>query len=265
MTNSAITATDDRDAVPWNSQTPDGQVLLGMPWEIFVLGCALLSILNLVLEIVIRNPDLDQVVIIMDGLLILVFAIDFVRRMRIASDDRAYFGPGRGWLDLISIIPMLRIARVLRILRVGRIVRRMGGLERALLMFFKDKATGGLLLVVLIAILVMEFGSLAVLFAERTSPDANITTAGDALWYTVVTMSTVGYGDQYPVTELGRLFGVVIIVVGVGVFGTLTGYLANIFLSPSESRLDDVAAADESISTEPEAPVVSAPESPSVG
>jgi voltage-gated potassium channel len=139
----------------------------------------------------------------------------------------------------------------------------MGGPERALLMFFKDKATGGLLLVILIAILVLEFGSLAVLFAERTSPDANITTAGDALWYTVVTMSTVGYGDQYPVTELGRLFGVVIIVVGVGVFGTLTGYLANIFLSPSDSHSDDVAATDELL-MEPEAPVVSSPESPSV-
>jgi voltage-gated potassium channel len=260
MTTSATKATDDHEAIPWNSQTPDGQVLLGMPWEIFVLGCALLSILNLVLELVIRNPDLDQVVITMDGVLILVFAIDFVRRMRVATDDRAYFGPGRGWLDLVSIIPLLRIARVLRILRVSRIVRRMGGLERALLMFFKDKATGGLLLVVLIAILVLEFGSLAVLFAERTSPDANITTAGDALWYTVVTMSTVGYGDQYPVTELGRLFGVVIIVVGVGVFGTLTGYLANIFLSPSgEPAVEQAQPAPE-----PEAPVVSSPESPSV-
>ena len=264
MTNSATHATDDQEAIPWNSQTPDGQVLLGMPWEIFVLGCALLSILNLVLEIVIRNPDLTQVVTLMDVVLILVFAIDFVRRMRVATDDRAYFGPGRGWLDLVSIIPMLRIARILRIVRVSRIVRRMGGLERALLMFFKDKATGGLLLVVLIAIMVMEFGSLAVLFAERASPGANITSAGDALWYTVVTMSTVGYGDQYPVTELGRLFGAVIIVVGVGVFGTLTGYLANIFLSPSDNHADDVASADESILTEPSTPEVTAPESPSV-
>jgi voltage-gated potassium channel len=52
------------------------------------------------------------------------------------------------------------------------------------------------------------------------------------MWYTVVTMSTVGYGDQYPVTELGRLFGSLVIVVGVGVFGTLTGFLANAFLAP---------------------------------
>ena len=61
---------------------------------------------------------------------------------------------------------------------------------------------------------------------------ANITTASDALWYTIVTISTVGYGDQYPVTNLGRIIGAGIIVVGVGIFGTFTGYLANLFLSP---------------------------------
>lgn len=229
-----MTADNDPAAIPWNSQTEDGRVLLGMPWEIFVLGCALLSIFNLVLAIVIRTDDLVQVVTVMDAILIIVFVIDFARRMRVANDDRAYLLQGRGWLDLVSVIPALRIARILRILRVMRIVGRMGGLERALVTFFRSRATGGLLLVLLIAILVLEFGSLAVLWAERSDPLANITSAGDALWYVVVTMSTVGYGDQYPVTELGRSFGVVIIVVGVGVFGTLTGFLANAFLAPRD-------------------------------
>jgi voltage-gated potassium channel len=108
----------------------------------------------------------------------------------------------------------------------------MGGPGPAVKAFFADRAAGGLLLVVLIALIVFEYGSLAVLWAERRDPDANIQTAGDAMWYTVVTMSTVGYGDQYPVTELGRLIGAVIIFVGVGVFGTLTGFLANAFLAP---------------------------------
>jgi hypothetical protein len=233
-----MTMDPDAEVIPWNSQTEDGQVLLGMPWEIFVLGCAVLSIFNLVLAIVLRSEDLTQVVSVMDGTLIIVFAIDFVRRLRVATDDRAYFVQGRGWLDLVSTIPALRIARILRILRVMRIVGRMGGLERALAIFFKNRATGGLLLVLLIAILVLEFGSLAILWAERPDPAANITTAGDALWYVIVTMSTVGYGDQYPVTEIGRTFGVVIIVVGVGVFGTLTGFLANAFLSPSDEAAD---------------------------
>ena len=95
--------------------------------------------------------------------------------------------------------------------------------------------SGGLLSVLLMAILVMEFGALAVLAVERGAEGANIETAADAIWYVLVTMSTVGYGDHYPVSDLGRGFGALIIVVGVGVFGTLTGFLANAFLSPSEA------------------------------
>ena len=77
-----------------------------------------------------------------------------------------------------------------------------------------------------------------VLAAERGDPEANIITAADAGWYLIVTMSTVGYGDHYPVTDLGRLMGSFIIVIGVGVFGTLTGFLANFFLTPSEAEVE---------------------------
>jgi Ion channel len=84
-------------------------------------------------------------------------------------------------------------------------------------------------------ILVEEFGSLWILNVEQNAPGANITSASDALWYTIVTTSTVGYGDRYPVTNEGRIIGSLIIVVGVAIFGTFTGYLANLFLAPSKS------------------------------
>jgi voltage-gated potassium channel len=83
---------------------------------------------------------------------------------------------------------------------------------------------------------VLEFGSFAILKAEMANPDANIKTASDAIWYTLVTISTVGYGDRYPTTNLGRIIGAVIIIVGVGIFGTFTGYLANLFLSPQKKE-----------------------------
>ena len=224
-----------------------------MPWEIFVLGVALLSIVNIVLAILVRNPDIEQVIAIMDAILIVIFLVDLLRRLRVATDRRAYLLKGWGWLDLISIIPMLRIARILRIVRVIRVVGRMGGPEAALRAFFANKATGGLFLVLLIAILVMEFGSLGVLWAERGAEGANITTAVEAVWHLIVTMSTVGYGDHFPVTDAGRLLGSLIIVVGVGVFGTLTGFLANVFLAPGEGADDD----EEDVAEETVAPATS--------
>jgi voltage-gated potassium channel len=94
-------------------------------------------------------------------------------------------------------------------------------------------------MLLLIGILVLEFGSLEMLRLEADVPGSNITTASDALWYIIVTMSTVGYGDQYPITNAGRVLGTVIIVVGVGIFGTLTGYLANLFLSPPAKKVEE--------------------------
>ena len=80
------------------------------------------------------------------------------------------------------------------------------------------------------------------LVTNRNAPSANIQTASDAVWYTIVTITTVGYGDKYPVTNPGRIVGVLIMIVGVGLFGVLTGFLANTFLSPSESKSEEKPA-----------------------
>ena len=236
------------DRVKWNAQAEDGQVMLSLPWEIFVMCLAILSIVNLVLAVVFRDPNLDQVVFLMDAIIILVFLGDLLRRLQRADDNRRYLVNGRGWVDLISIIPLLRVTRLLRVVRVIRVMQRMGGPGTAMAAFFKHRATGGLLLVLFIALLVLEFGSLAMLWAERSAPNALITTADDAIWYLIVTMSTVGYGDLYPVTQTGRTIGTIIIIVGVGVFGTLTGFLATLFLEPSAA----VAEVEESLDDTPE-------------
>lgn len=221
------------DTIEWGQQQDDGEVLLSPAWEVFILGVSILSVLNLALVLVFRNRDLDQVFVIMDVLLTFVFLLDFSRRLVVARDRKAYLTKGYGWVDIIAAFPVLRILRILWIVRMLRVMRRLGGPLKAFRAFFSNRAAGGLLSILLVALLVLEFGSLSILWAEGRSPDANITTAADAVWYLLVTMSTVGYGDYYPVTDLGRLIGSLIIIVGVGVFGTLTGYLANAFLAPS--------------------------------
>jgi voltage-gated potassium channel len=76
---------------------------------------------------------------------------------------------------------------------------------------------------------------------ESQSPDANITDATDAVWYVYVTITTVGYGDQYPVTDLGRVIGVVIMTLGVGLFGTITAFLANAFVGSGDDEPAELA------------------------
>ena len=90
--------------------------------------------------------------------------------------------------------------------------------------------------VVIITILIVIFSSISILVVE-TDPNSNIKTSEDALWWTIETVTTVGYGDKYPVTSEGRLIGVIVMIVGVGLFGTFTGYIATLFTE--EKRLEN--------------------------
>ena len=207
-------------------------------YEIFIGALSVLSIVNIVLLAVLRDPATDAVVWTVNGLLTLVFIIDFLTRLRRAPSRADYFFREFGWADLLASLPFpqAKLFRVFRLIRVFRLLRQYGvrNIGRSLI---KDRAGSALLTLLLIGVLVLEFGSLMMLILERNAPDANIKTASDALWYVIVTMSTVGYGDLYPVSTPGRELGTFIIVVGVGIFGTLTGYLANLFLEPRPEDL----------------------------
>lgn len=183
----------------------------------------------------------------MDLILTIVFVFDLLRRIVVADSARRYLVDGYGWVDALAAFPVLRILRLLRMYRLMIVLRRLGGPSKGFRAFFSNRAAGGLLSVLLIALLVLEFGALAVVAVERGAEGATIETAADGLWYVLVTMSTVGYGVYYPVTDLGRIFGSLIIIVGVGVFGTLTGFLATAFLAPSEmaQAAKEAAAVDK--------------------
>ena len=204
-------------------------------YEIFIGILSMLSILNLVLLYAIDDDALDTVLWVMNAILERDLLADFTYRLLTAPSRTRYFFRLFGWADLLASLPFqqLKILRVFRLVRVFRLLRAYGvrNIARSLI---QDRAGSALLILLLMGILVLEFGSLWILDVEQNAPGANITTASDALWYTIVTISTVGYGDRYPVTNEGRVIGSLIIIVGVGIFGTFTGYLANMFLSPSK-------------------------------
>ena len=209
---------------------------LSFSWEAFVLLLSILSIVNLVLSVLPIAETSKQVIYVVDGALTIVFLADFFRRLHVAESKKGYFLHG-GFLDLIGSIPVpgLRLARLFRIVRAIRVMRRYG-LEEIRRRFGETKAEGSILIVVFVAIVVLEFASIFVLGAERRSPDANITSASDALWWGYVTITTVGYGDRFPVTNAGRVVGVILMTIGVGVFSTFAGFLANSFLAPRRAR-----------------------------
>lgn len=206
-------------------------------YEIFIGAISVLSILNLLLMYVVNQESLDTVLFAMNVLLTIILFADFLYRLATAPSRRQYFFREFGWADLAASLPVmqLKILRVFRLIRVFRLLRANGVrvIGNSLL---RNRAGSALLSLLLMGILVLEFGSLWILAIEQNAPGANITDASDAIWYVIVTISTVGYGDQYPVTNHGRMLGAVIIIIGVGIFGTFTGYLANVFLSPKPPK-----------------------------
>jgi len=206
-------------------------------YELFIGALSVLSIFNILLSLLLPDAAVRNVILIVDTGLCFVFLADFLGRLRRAESKSGYFLHQLGWLDLLGSLPFpgLRIARVFRVSRVVRLVREVG-MKTLVDKVLHDRAGSALYTVLVLCVIVIQYGAMFELVTNRDSPNANISTASDAVWYVIVTITTVGYGDKYPVTNPGRIVGVLIMVTGVGLFGVLTGFLANTFLSPSTEK-----------------------------
>lgn len=137
-------------------------------------------------------------------------------------------------LDLIVIvIPFLRPVRALRVLRLLRAGMVAGeGLGRARRLLTEH----GLQYVLLAAVIIVFAGAAAELGFERNVHGSNIHTYADALWWAVVTVTTVGYGDRYPVSADGRGVAVVLMLVGIGLLGVITANVAAFFVTKEDAE-----------------------------
>jgi voltage-gated potassium channel len=168
-----------------------------------------------------------------DNIICVFFLVEFFVRF-FKSDNKLKFMKW-GWIDLISSIPMvdfLRFGRLLRLAKLLRIIKAFKSTKNLVNYMFQHKAQGALTSMSIIAFLLVVFSSLAILQVE-TSPESNIKTAEDALWWSYVTITTVGYGDKFPVTLEGRLIAGFLMTAGVGLFGTFTALISSWFIKDS--------------------------------
>jgi voltage-gated potassium channel len=216
-------------------------------YEVFILLLSLLSIFNiLVLITPWGNEVVEDVIEIVDIYIVIIFFVDFLYRFFTAESKGDYFFRNWGWADLLSSmpIPYFRIFRIFRVVDVIRLIREFGFREM-LAAFRKNRAESVLVLVIFMVILVIEFGGIGIVYAEAGHPDANIKTGGDGVWWSFVSITTVGYGDRYPVTRLGRLVAILTLVLGLSTFGAFTGYVTDAFLSGRMEESDDGKPSDQ--------------------
>ena len=238
-------------------QTERPAELQAPAYEIFIGLLAVISLFNLAVSILPFSPIEKEIAAIVDWPLTAIFLLDFTSRLLRSDPKRVYFIEQRGWLDLLGSLPsFFRLFRIFRLVRVTRLLGEYGA-KNIIRSFIKNRADNALIVVLFMVLLVLEFGSMLVSFFEQQSPDANIQTGGDAVWWAFVSITTVGYGDQYPVTQGGRAMAFFVLATGVGLFGVLSGYLANFFLAPAAKDEPETAPGAEAVA--PDAATTSAP------
>lgn len=183
------------------------------------------------------SPEMDQMVDHLDFFICLIFMADFFIRLYQAPSKRAFLK--WGWIDFVSSIPMLdsfRAGSLFRIFRVMRLLRAFRSVKVLSQYLLRNRSKNTFTTVAAVSCLLTMTGAILILNVEKNLPASNIKTPSDAIWWAVVTVTTVGYGDRFPVSDAGRAIAAVLMTAGVGLFGTFTGFVASMFVEPDIKR-----------------------------
>jgi voltage-gated potassium channel len=218
-------------------------------YQLFMLVLCVLALAGMVVQKAFsHDPEIDAILDAADVVICMIFGIDFLVSLWTAPDRLRYL-VSWGWLDLLSSIPMLDVARWGRLARIARIARLLRSIRaaRVLSTVILQRRQSTLLVATLVALVLIIASSTAILHFEDTA-DANIRTADNALWWAFGTITTVGYGEFYPVTAEGRVIAAILMTAGVGLFGAFSAALAAWFLVPEDEATDaEIAAMREEI------------------
>jgi voltage-gated potassium channel len=197
-------------------------------YDLFLSLVAVLALVLVGLTMAIRDgSEIEELVLYLDTLICLIFLADFVRNL-VRAESRARYLMTWGIVDLASSVPAigpLRLARVARVIRVFRAIRSFRILARAVR---EDRRSALLAFAMFVTLVTITGSCIGVLYFEQQDPAANLKQADDVLWWALSTVSTVGYGDFYPVTTGGRFCAAGLMFVGIGLFASLAGILSDL-------------------------------------
>lgn len=236
------------EGAPWKARVYD--VLYHPVVELSIFALIITSIVMLGIEVSIPKAgavgwlggmDSDAArhrFFVADVAISAVFVVEYGLKLAVAPNKWLFFR--RNWIDFLAILPalrVLRLGRVLRLLRLLRLLRfvkigntlfhQLGGIGDGL-----SERRGEGLIVAIYIIFSVTFGTVGIMVFERGA-DSGFETLLDGLWWSIVTMTTVGYGDMYPITTGGRLVAVIVMFIGLSFYAFLTGLLSTILIERS--------------------------------
>ena len=204
-------------------------------WDWFVFAVAIGSLLLVLVETFLSFSAQTMAVFRwIDNAACGVFLVDVMVRWRRAGWAAEFWR--WVWLDLLAAIPFDVAFRTLQLIRVYRVVRVLRVLYKLQELTTGTTLNERLLALPGIAVVMIVFSTALIVQAERLAPGATIKSSGDALWWALTTVTTVGYGDTYPVTTEGRIIAAGLMLVGIALFGSISAIVTSKLILPKETK-----------------------------
>lgn len=211
--------------------------------DALVIIFSIFTLVTLTIELLYpMDSEMRNLVNLIDTAASIVFIVDWYKRFK-ESNNKIKFSI-INFIDLIAsipyyVIPYLGYAKSIRLFKLLRVFKAFRS-AKVLLQYIRSNSHYGMKLIFIVVLTIMIIaGSSSILIVESNDPNSNIKTAEEALWWSFVTLATVGYGDYYPVTTAGRLIAVVMSLGGIGLFGAFTGTLMTYFIEDKNEKNTD--------------------------
>ena len=202
----------------------------------FIQALILLSLVTFSVETL---PDLQPltktILRAIEIFCVVVFTIEYILRIYVADSKPKFIFSFFGLIDLVAILPFylsfgvdlrslraLRFLRLFRILKLVRYNRAMNHFARAI-----KSAKEEILLFIVITLMLIYFSAVGIYYFENEAQPEHFTSIFDSLWWAIITLTTVGYGDVYPITVGGKVFTFFILMIGLGIVAIPTGIISS--------------------------------------
>jgi len=202
----------------------------------FIQALILVSIVTFSVETIPNlKPETRTILYVIETFSVIVFTIEYVLRIYVADNKPKFIFSFFGVIDFLAILPFylsfgidlrslraLRFLRLFRILKLVRYNRAMNHFTRAI-----KSAKEEILLFVFVTLILIYFAAVGIYYFENEAQPEHFTSIFDSLWWAIITLTTVGYGDVYPITIGGKVFTFIILMIGLGIVAIPTGIISS--------------------------------------
>ena len=220
-----------------------------VPGRIFDLFIQLLIAISIISFSIETLPNLDNniktLLGISEKIIVMIFTIEYILRLYIAEKKLSYMFSFYGIIDLVAIIPFyistgidlrsLRIFRMLRLFRMFKLFRYNKAIKRFFRAFVIAKEE--IIIFTIAATMLLYLSAVGIYYFENNAQPEVFKSIFHSLWWAVSTLTTVGYGDIYPITTGGKIFTFVILMIGLGIVAVPAGLIASAL---SKARLEEI-------------------------